>query len=158
MTSPKQPAVHRATLLEVGQAFELVKEYYEEVGVVAREDLAEFQQQYFNEGTGVWRAIVESATVGCVALRRLAAPPNCGEIKRMYVRSSHRGKGIAELLLAALEQYAENFGYEWLYLDTTDAMIAATRFYERNSYQRCERYNDNPQATIFMRKRIAAIR
>src|SRR5664279_4324192 len=76
----------------------------------------------------------------------------CGEIKRMYVRSGHRGKGLADALLGALEEYAAQCGYEWLHLDTTDTMKAAARFYERHGYKRCERYNENPQATIFMRK------
>ena len=37
----------------------LVKEYYEEVGVVAREDRAEFEEQYFAEEAGVWLAMAE---------------------------------------------------------------------------------------------------
>jgi GNAT superfamily N-acetyltransferase len=147
--------VHRATFGEIDTAFAFVGEYCEEVGVLARDNRAEFEERYFANGSGVWLAIVGAQTVGCVALRKLAAPENCAEIKRMYVRSAHRGKGIAELLLAALEDYAVKSGYEWLYLDTTDSMIAAARFYERNSYCHCARYNDNPQATIFMRKFIA---
>ena len=139
-------------------AFDLVKEYYQEVGVIAREDRAEFEQQYFTEGTGLWLAIMGGQAVGCVALRKLGARANCGEIKRMYVRSLHRGKGIAGALLESLEEYAMKHKYAWLYLDTTDSMVRAARFYERNSYQRCERYNDNPQATVFMRKGITASR
>ena len=72
----------------------------------------------------------------------------------MYVRASHRGSGIADSLLEALEEYALKSGYEWLYLDTTDSMKAAARFYERNSYGVCARYNENPQAALFMRKRL----
>ena len=71
--------------------------------------------------------------VGCVALRKLGTGPLRGEVKRMYVRRSHRGTGIAESLLGALEAYAMKCGYEWLYLDTADSMVAAARFYRRNS-------------------------
>jgi hypothetical protein len=39
-------------------------------------------------------------------------------------------------------------------LDTTNEMVAAARLYERNGFVRCERYNENPQAAIFMRKRL----
>ena len=39
---------------------------------------------------------------------------------------------------------------------STDAMQAARRLYERNGYERCERYNRNPQATVFMSKRLGA--
>ena len=60
----------------------------------------------------------------------------------------------AQTLLRALEEFAVARGNEWLYLDTKDDLHDAIRFYERNGYMRCQRYNDNPQATIFMRKRI----
>jgi GNAT superfamily N-acetyltransferase len=148
-------SVHRALIDELERAFELVTEYYEAVGVQVREDRAEFEQQYFVEGAGVWLAIVQGEAVGCIALRRLDTLPDRGEIKRMYVRASRRGTGIADSLLGALEDYARKHKYEWLYLDTTDSMLAAARFYERNSYQRCERYNQNPQATLFLLKRLS---
>jgi GNAT superfamily N-acetyltransferase len=73
-------------------------------------------------------------------------------VKRLYVKPVSRGKRIAERLLAALEEYARDAGYRRLYLDTKDDLIPAIRFYERHGYERCERYNENPQATIFMRK------
>jgi GNAT superfamily N-acetyltransferase len=149
-------SVLQAGLDEIEAAYALVKEYYEEVGVVAREDRAEFEGQYFAEGAGVWLAMAEGEAVGCVALRKLGIGPLRGEVKRMYVRSSHRGGGIAESLLGALEAYAMKCGYEWLYLDTADSMVAAARFYRRKSYEDCERYNENPQAALFMRKMLKA--
>ena len=145
--------MRRASQAEIDRAFELVKEYYEEVGVIVREERQEFAEQYFGEGAGVWLAEVSGKDAGCVALRKMETLPNCGEIKRMYVRAAYRGEGIAEALLEGLEEYAADCGYAWLYLDTAGSMKAAARFYERSGYARCERYNDNPQAAIFMRKR-----
>jgi GNAT superfamily N-acetyltransferase len=150
----QEPTVHRASLEEIEQAFDLVTEYYQEMGVEVREDMDQFEQQYFVGGAGVWLAVTQGEIVGCVALRKLAMQPGCGEIKRMYVRAPYRGRGIADSLLKALEEYAAEWGYEWLYLDTMNSMVAAARFYERNSYRRCERYNDNPQAGLFLRKRV----
>jgi len=43
-----------------------------------------------------------------------------------------------------------------MYLDTKDDLISAIKFYQRQGYEACERYNDNPQATMFMRKKLAA--
>lgn len=146
--------IRRAGVEEIRAAFALVAEYYEIVGVVMREDLAQFESQYFTEDSGLWLACVAGEPVGCIGLRRLAGNANSGEIKRMYVRASYRGCGIADSLLAALEKFAVDCGYQWLYLDTTDSMVAATRFYERNAYETCARYNENPQATLFMRKRL----
>ncbi len=57
-------------------------------------------------------------------------------------------------MLLAFEDYAAAQGIGWLYLDTKQDLQAAIQFYERSGYRRCERYNDNPQATIFMRKQL----
>ena len=77
-----------------------------------------------------------------------------GEVKRLYVRPGCRRHGVAQALLDALEQFASARGDDTLYLDTKDDLHAAIRFYERNGYVQCERYNDNPQATLFMRKQL----
>jgi GNAT superfamily N-acetyltransferase len=92
--------------------------------------------------------------VGCVVLRRLASIPHAGECKRLYVKPGARGKHIADALLDAQEEFARIHGVEWIYLDSYDDLKSAIGLYERRGYQRCERYNDNPQATLFMRKRI----
>jgi ribosomal protein S18 acetylase RimI-like enzyme len=68
------------------------------------------------------------------------------------VRPAYRNRSLAQQLLSELEKSAAELGYEWLYLDTTDEMHAAQRLYQRSGYQVCERYNENPQATIFLRK------
>ena len=55
----------------------------------------------------------------------------------------------------ALEEHARNHGMDWIYLDSYDDLKSAIELYERRGYMRCARYNDNPQATLFMRKKIA---
>jgi N-acetylglutamate synthase-like GNAT family acetyltransferase len=75
--------IHRASLEEIERAFDLVTEYYEEMGVEVREEIDQFEQQYFVDGTGVWLAVREGEVVGCVALRKLEEQLGCGEIKRM---------------------------------------------------------------------------
>ncbi len=147
--------IHRATLREVDDAYRIVSDYYEEVGVVARDDRAAFEREYFVDGAGVWLATVNDEIVGCIALRRMSRPPNSAEVKRLYVRLEHRGHGIAEALLKALEAYAVEQGHTSLYLDSKKDLMPAIRFYRRHGYQPCERYNDNPQATIFMRKLLS---
>ena len=150
--------VFRAKESQIEVAYAIVKEYYEAAAVVAREDVDEFAREYFADSGGVWLAEDEGVLVGCIALRAVRGRPVCGEIKRLYVRQSHRGQGLADKLLDALESCAREFGYEWLYLDTAADMKAAARFYEKKGFERCERYNHNPQAAIFMRKRLGCLR
>jgi len=153
--------IWRARPEEADTAFCLVREYFEMAGVVLREDPEKFIQEYFGEGQGLWLARVAGQLAGCIGLRRLSAPEEvepgnveCAEIKRMYVREKFREKGIDARLLEAVENFAREAGYAWIYLDTASEMVAAARLYERNGYERCGRYNENPQAAIFMRKKL----
>jgi GNAT superfamily N-acetyltransferase len=149
-------SVHRVPAEESDVAWKIIEEYYEAAGVVARDSREDFDRLYFQKGAGIWSAVAGSTLVGCIALRPLAIIANAGEVKRLYVRPKHRGGGIAAALYRALEIYARDFGYQLLYLDTTDEMVAAQRFYAALGYEPTSRYNDNPQATIFMRKKLRA--
>jgi len=153
--------IWRAQPEEADAAFCLVREYFKAAGVMVREDQETFVQEYFGEGQGLWLACVEGELAGCVGLRRLPGPEGlepedvkCAEIKRMYLREKFRGQGIAARLLEAVENFARGAGYAWIYLDTASNMVAAARLYEKNGFVRCERYNENPQAAIFMRKHL----
>jgi ribosomal protein S18 acetylase RimI-like enzyme len=153
--------IRRAVHQDVDAAFGLLQEYFTVAGVVVREDRGKFIEEYFGMERGLWLARVEGELAGCVGLRRLPRPEElepehvkCAEIKRMYVREKFRGKGVAERLLAAAENFAREEGYARIYLDTASEMVAAARLYERNGYERCGRYNENPQAAIFMRKSL----
>jgi GNAT superfamily N-acetyltransferase len=149
--------ISRAGLNDLDQAWAIVSEYYDSVSVVVREDLNVFSRAYFNARAGFWLATIDNAVVGCIALRPVVPTsdvfPAAGEVKRLYVQPASRGRGIAGLLLDALHDYARTAGYEWLYLDSKDDLKTAIRFYENRGYRHCARYNDNPQATIFMNYR-----
>jgi GNAT superfamily N-acetyltransferase len=147
--------IYRATLQEIDSAYRIVSEYYEAVGVVARDDHSAFEREYFGEDAGIWLAVVEGEIIGCIGLHALPQRPGSGEIKRLYVQSRHRGLGVAEASLKTLEAFAARHGYLELYLDSKDDLLPAIRFYQRHGYQPCARYNNNPQATVFMSKRLA---
>jgi GNAT superfamily N-acetyltransferase len=145
--------IRRAAPAELRDAYRMVSEYYQAAAVLKRETQEEFLRDYFCAGSGFWLARAGYNIIGCIALRRLDVP-HSSEIKRMYVRPEARGRGVAQQLLEAAERFALAAGYHWIYLDTADGMKAAARFYQRNGFLPCERYNDNPQATIFMRKQL----
>jgi ribosomal protein S18 acetylase RimI-like enzyme len=107
-----------------------------------------------DESSGVWVAYVGGEPAGCILLRPLPNLPESSEIKRLYVRPAYRGYGIASSLVTEIEGFAARRGISTLYLDTKDDLVEAIAFYRKHGYQPCARYNDNPQATIFMRKSI----
>lgn len=137
-------------------ALTLLHEYYEAVHVVQRDKPGSVQKLIDAPASGMWLAYLGDEAVGCVALRKLASVPRASECKRLYVKPSARGNHIADLLLDAQETFARSQGIEWIYLDSYDDLKAAIAIYEKRGYEPCERYNDNPQATLFMRKYLGA--
>ena len=150
--------IRTVTAAEAEDACSLIEEYYEAVQVVTRDDRAKILHYLSDPESRILLAYDSKTPVGCILYRPLPDPlpqfGSAGEVKRLYVRPAFRRRGIAEKLLESLERFASSRGAQWIYLDTTDDLQAALAFYERHGYVRCDRYNDNPQATIFMRKRL----
>jgi ribosomal protein S18 acetylase RimI-like enzyme len=146
--------VRRATSADEAAAWAIVTEYYDAVDVMHRDDPAEFRA--YLEGPGaLWLAEENGELAGCVAMRPIPSlADDACEVKRLYVRPEHRGKRIAAALMDALEASAGERGYRAIYLDTKDDLVTAIRFYESRGYERIPRYNDNRQATVFMRRHL----
>ena len=144
--------IRRATAADATAARAISEEYAEAFAIVVRDDDATFRT--YLEGPGaLWLAERDGETIGCVVLRPLPAlGDRAAEVKRLYVRPAQRGAGVAAALMDALEAHARAGGYDAIVLDTKDDLVAAIRFYEQRGYERIPRYNDNPQATIFMRR------
>lgn len=152
----RQPArIVRLTVTNE-EARALLEEYYEAVHVVQRDQPGSMEKWIGAPDSGMWIAYLGEEAVGCVVLRGLASIAKASECKRLYVRPSARGNGIADQLLDAQEEFARSQGVKWIYLDSYDDLQTAIALYERRGYERCERYNDNPQATVFLRKGIGA--
>lgn len=86
----------------------------------------------------------------CGGLKQLG--PEVGEIKRMYVVPHARRRGVAGLLLTALEQAARDRGYGTVRMDTGPKHQHAVAFYEASGYRPVADYNGNPLATWFGEK------
>ena len=76
------------------------------------------------------------------------------EIKRMYVVPGARRRGIARLLLAALEDVARDMGCDVARLDTGARQPHAQALYEASGYVAIPDYNANPKAAFWGEKRL----
>jgi GNAT superfamily N-acetyltransferase len=76
------------------------------------------------------------------------------EIKRMYVVPEARGRGLASVLLRALEDEARRLGYAIARLDTGPQQPAAQAMYERAGYAPIGNFNANPFASFWGEKRL----
>ncbi|NMH26937.1 GNAT family N-acetyltransferase [Flavobacterium silvaticum] len=76
---------------------------------------------------------LDNIPVGCGALREIDVKTI--EVKRMYTKESARGKGVASRILAALEDWAKELGYDFCVLETGKKQEAAVRLYPKCGYE-----------------------
>lgn len=76
--------------------------------------------------------------LGLVLLKRLAK--GAGEIKRLYVASEARGKGVGQKLIETLLEEARQIGYDRLFLDTATYMPSAHRRYRSFGFRDTDAY------------------
>jgi putative acetyltransferase len=98
------------------------------------------------------------AAVGCGGV---ALFPDFAEVKRMYVRHTARGQGIADAILARIERETRSAGLSLLRLETGTRQIAAMRLYARKGFRECAAFGDYalmaPNAiagSVFLEKRL----
>jgi GNAT superfamily N-acetyltransferase len=76
------------------------------------------------------------------------------EIKRMFVIPEARGRGLAGVLLVALEDEARRLGYAIARLDTGPKQPHAQRLYEQAGYRPIGNFNANPFASFWGEKEL----
>jgi putative acetyltransferase len=79
-------------------------------------------------------ARLDGAAVGCGGV---AFFDGFAEVKRMYVREAARGEGVAQALLAHIEDVTRSAGIQVLRLETGVRQPAALRLYERVGFRPC---------------------
>jgi GNAT superfamily N-acetyltransferase len=94
----------------------------------------------------------EGAPVCAGGVKRL--DDDAAEIKRMYVVPAARGRGLARVLLGALEDAASRLGYGTVRLDTGPLQPNAQRLYESAGYRAIGNFNANPVAAYWGEKRL----
>ena len=85
-----------------------------------------------------WVAESEGLVVGTVAClpSRKDAGKECLELKRLAVRSRHRGLGIGKSLCRTVAEFAREKGYRQVLLYTTVVQADAQKLYEGMGYRR----------------------
>jgi len=145
------------------QARELVRDYFTEVltrvngttpsSEVIESTLRDDPDDAMVAPTGTFIvALSAHSPVGCAGLRVL--DDRVGELKRVYVRPSARGRGLGTALITALETYARSCNLTTLRLDTRHELDEALRIYERHGYRRIERYKQPGLADLWFEKSL----
>jgi putative acetyltransferase len=109
-------------------------------------ELASLPGRYAPPAGCLLLAVAGPGAVGCVALREIDgdASGRVCEMKRLYVRPSHRGAGVGLALCGELLGRARRLGYGRMKLDTSGDMRAAQALYRALGFVPCDRYNNDP--------------
>ncbi|WP_029038545.1 GNAT family N-acetyltransferase [Salinimicrobium xinjiangense] len=117
----------------------LVKELDEELAVTDGEEHSFYDQ--FNKLDSIKHVVVlfeNDLPVSCGAIKHY--DDKTAEVKRMYTSRESRGKGYAAKILAELEQWAGELGYERCILETGINQPEAIRLYHKTGYLRFPNY------------------
>ena len=94
------------------------------------------------------------SVAGCGCFKKF--DDNAVEVKRMFVKPEARGKGIAHYMLAGLEAWANEIGFDHAVLETGNNQPEAIRLYEKAGYTIIPNYGQysGMETSICMRKKL----
>ena len=146
------PADDSGVMRELTAYFRFLGEDVDPAGL--DHDVADWQGEY-DGAAGVMLVVIDPAgdVVGTAAVRRLA--PEVVELKRMWLRPDHRGRGLAARLMDRVLEEARALGGRVLRLDSEARLQAAVRLYRRYGFQEIPDYNRNPRADVWMERPLA---
>jgi GNAT superfamily N-acetyltransferase len=95
-------------------------------------DLLDIRRHYGSGSSNFWIALDGAQLIGTTGFVDLGGKQ--GLLRKMFVRSDHRGTGVARLLLENAMKWGRDHGFAELYLGTNSKFHAAHRFYEKHGF------------------------
>lgn len=112
-------------------------------------DFLNISQIYQTAGGEFWVVLNdENEVVGTEALRTLSK--NEGELGRLYLDPSYRGKGVGrELVQTAIKKAREN-GFKTIKLDTSKKLTRAYNLFKEMGFKEVKSHLDDTRPEVFM--------
>ena len=111
-------------------------------------DLRKISDIYQNEQGQFWVLRVSGSVVETIAIRSLGN--KVAEVKRFNVLPDYRGLGLGSALIQYALDYVVHSDFSILRLDSIRNPGPAMHLFEKHGFVEIPRYNDNPNADIFM--------
>lgn len=131
----------------------LFREYEQFLGVSLcfqsfDQELASLPGKYAEEKNGALFLAADSDhnAAGCVAIYQV--DDNVCELKRLFVRSEHQGRGLGRKLMEIATSKAIDFGYRTMLLDTLARLEPACQLYRSLGFEETQPYNENPHGDV----------
>ena len=110
------------------------------------EELASLPGKYAPPQGALLLASAAGQAAGCVAMRPSAR--GVCEMKRLYVRPPHLGRGVGKKLALWVIERARTAGYASMRLDTLEKLWPALSLYTGLGFQTCRPYYKNPLSGV----------
>lgn len=135
---------------------QLLTEYINWIGVPLEfndfdAELAELPGQYDRPKGRLYLAQVNHEVVGCVALQPsdIEEPgQSVCEMKRLFVRNTHRGMGISRKLAEQVISEARDIGHTVMLVDTFDFVDRLVQLYNELGFSETEPYRASPHDNL----------
>ncbi|MDY7526356.1 MULTISPECIES: GNAT family N-acetyltransferase [unclassified Cryobacterium] len=160
---PALPILISATSPTSAEAKDVSFRYYEDIvgryhgRPASRQEILDAQAGYSSDDLVAPRGILLLArqgltVLGCAGLR--VRPGEIGEVTRVFVEPTARGKGVGRLLMEELERESRELGLDALRLDTRTDLVEARRLYASLGFIEGEAHNTDPYANHWFRKEL----
>lgn len=135
--------------LDFQKLTQLFDDYLVEIDGDEKDFFAQYNQIYIDN---VIICYEDEIAVGCGAFKEYE--PTVAEIKRMFVLPEKRGKGIASVVLNALEIWAKENGFQEAILETSNQLTNAISLYQKSNYEIIPNYGQyiNVESSVCMKK------
>lgn len=125
----------------------LFREYATSIGIDLgfqgfEKELSVLDTMYAEPEGGIILCRENETDIGCVAIRKLEG--EVAELKRMYLKPLHQGKGYGRELMEKAIGLAKELGYRKVRLDTLDTMLPAIHLYKSYGFREITPYYHNP--------------
>lgn len=158
---PRQPEVER--LLDASSAYAQSlyppeSNFLLDLATLDRPEVTFYVGRIGERAVGIAALVVDATAETVGEPPTTDEPPTTGELKRMFVDPSARGRGVAGALLACIEADAATRGIRQIVLETGDLHHAAQSLYTRHGYREIPQFGQyvgEPHSVCFAKPLIA---